>query len=224
MKMPGAAAHIAQMHNSSRVGSPRYIDVQQSREYRQRTEITGEDPLYAPGARAQVPQVQARKRTSGSSPGYWQRTEITGVDPLDPSGIITHTAEEDEASHPPGNVNPVSTASELAGGLGSPVSTAQETGESVFYTALGGAERATIFDRLSMGDKLDELRATLGLRTSADLYESSQKEHEERWQLRARRRRMDERPSSDGLEHRASKRVRLVERGEGPSESANGGE
>ncbi len=33
---------------------------------------------------------------------------------------------------------------------------------------------------------------------------------------------MDERPSSDGLEHRARERVRVTERGEAPGESANG--
>ncbi len=67
----------------------------------------------------------------------------------------------------------MSAASEVAGRLGSPVSTAPKSGEAVFYRALGSVELATNFNYSRMGDKLDELQVKLGLRTSADVYASS---------------------------------------------------
>jgi len=61
--MSGAAAHIAQMHDSMRRASQRHIAAYRPEEYRQRTEITGKNPLDAPREVANRPEEHKLNNT-----------------------------------------------------------------------------------------------------------------------------------------------------------------
>lgn len=249
MDMPGAAAEIAQMNERMCRAVYRNTDglssvaMHRAREPGQRTEITGVNPMRLPGAGAEIVQMHDRMRKivqtemSGARAAnvhrphrYWQRTAITGQDPLNVPQGGTHGTESDEPSDPRGNVDQISAVSGPASGSANSTRMAEENGESEFYRSLDGAERAIILGSSSISELVNELRTRLGLRTSTDIFESSQRKNGERrvreWKSRKRTWPLtNTRASRGGSEERPHKRAPAVtERSESPEENTGDGE
>ncbi|PVH90058.1 hypothetical protein DM02DRAFT_637103, partial [Periconia macrospinosa] len=149
---------------------------------------------------AQVSRVQKRGPRHDrlyKSLNYWQRTKITGEDPLSVPEDTTHRGQEDKAIDHSGN------------GIKSSLNR-----QSVFHGAVGTVEEAAQPGSSDRSNAPEESRVRLGMRTSIDIFEASQRDYEEsRGQegLRRKRSRLpsNRQPSENGLEELSRKRARL---------------
>lgn len=143
------------------------------RTYRQKTKITGINPMDIPGAAARVAQASKRVREVASAllagpKQHQRRTRITGVD-------------SPEASEDPGRrIGPSSSSNVLGSDFGELNRLARESGEVAFYMALGDDERARILGSTEMSEQTGTLRTELEMCTSVGILDSSQEGFEAR--------------------------------------------
>lgn len=180
------------------------------RTYRQKTKITGVNPMNMPGAAACIERAHKRMRevTSALLAGpkqYQQRTRFTSAKDLSVSRDPTRKDLE--------------SAINLLGGERRDLHHAvPENGGSDFRTALGEAERTRLPGRSDMSDQINILRTELGLRVSADIANSLQQESEERAVMegpsRKRARTQTEHNLRNSSEERLRKRARMADENE----------
>ncbi|PVH91107.1 hypothetical protein DM02DRAFT_706769 [Periconia macrospinosa] len=199
--------------------------------YWQKTKITGIDPMDMPGVATRIAQVRDRvlaPRVHGIDPRpvkvqwpfqYWQKTRIIGKNSLNVSwvGEATWTTQEDQLLAP----------------------TAQDSRDVMSYRDL--SEGAAVYGSSSVSDqrnemydeashRLEEVRASLGLRTSTDTFGDLQREYEEaRAQGKMKQRRIRTPSHGQGYEVMAlgetrQRKLRGERRRESNVSGASGGE
>jgi hypothetical protein len=123
--------------------------------------------------------VSARSVEAYSLGQYWQRTGVVGEDSLNVRGCAPNSAQQDESTRPSGNMI-------LTSMLSAPISESQTSTRTAHVDlgkecniASGGVDGAGPSGLVEISERIKELRTRLGIRTSAEIFESSQREYEE---------------------------------------------
>ena len=230
MEAPGAAGEIARMHGSARRVVYGSLGATRNRELVQRTEVTGFGHMKTAGPRDRgarmhnavhraverdvVDLAAGDERQPRDQMQARRAQDLSNVPKNDTQRNAVH--EDSGVLASAGLVSDYSEASHASPDLGQ---AEQESGGLSVDAAMGTVHEARVFDSSTISDQLNALRAKLGLRTSSDIFETSQREYEER-SARERPSRKRHGPPTDDvavssiLLERPCKRARTVERTE----------
>lgn len=213
-RIPPTVQETSQTAGQRGLRASQPTDVSRSWNYQQRTRITGEDPLKVSLGATYVARNDGRKSGTGRghiigprsidvyrSRQYWQKTKIIGKDPLDVSGGTTRMAQEDELIEASVSVRQRSSVSVQVNDSGNVTRTAEDNGDAMSYRDLSSAQSSNVATAAlglsNLSDRLEEVRASLGLRTSTEIFDDLQEEYEvARAQGKTKRRRI-RRPSHE---------------------------
>jgi hypothetical protein len=159
---------------------------------------------------------------------YWQKTKITGGNPSVVARVASHSAEQDEPIGPSRNVN---RSSAVSLGARDPAELRHRRDQMAVNRALAGMERRRPLDSSAMAERVNELQTRLEIRTSKEIFEALQTEHEER-RVREEgeaprkrvRRPANGQSSEGGMEGRPRKRVQRARGGGNESFEGNASE